>query len=235
VTSLERELRSVGVEWPPTPDLAGSLEPRLWAQPGARRTWLRPLAVALAALVVAAGAVLVASPGARSAVLRFFHIRGATVTRVDELPPLRAGTGLGLGRPVPLAEARAAVSFPLRLPEGSPPATVLLDRGIGHGAVSLVWCCPRLVLTELRGEALPFVEKLAGPGTRIEPLSVGGSPGVWVAGHDHAVIFRDEQGRIVELPRLARNVLLWEAGGVTFRLEGNVTRERALAIAASLD
>jgi len=64
--------------------------------------------------------------------------------------------------------------------------------------------------------------------------SVNGRRGVWVAGPAHAVVFRDELGRIVESPRLARNVLLWEDGGVTYRLEGGLTRERALAIAVTV-
>jgi hypothetical protein len=132
---------------------------------------------------------------------------------------------------VTLAEAQAAVSFPVRVPQGERPERVLLDESIGRGAVSLVWCCPRIVLTELRGDALAFVEKQVGPDTTVEPLVVDGRRGVWVAGPAHAVIFRDELGRIVAEPRLARNVLLWEDGAVTLRLEGNITRARALAIA----
>jgi hypothetical protein len=192
---------------------------------------VRPVAIALAAVVLALAAALALSPGARTSILRFFHLRGATIERVEELPPLRTGTALGLGRRVTLAEAQAAVSFPVRVPQGERPERVLLDESIGRGAVSLVWCCPRIVLTELRGDALAFVEKQVGPDTTVEPLVVDGRRGVWVAGPAHAVIFRDELGRIVAEPRLARNVLLWEDGAVTLRLEGNITRARALAIA----
>jgi hypothetical protein len=231
VSPLEQELRGLAaaVEWPPTPDLAAAVEPRLVAP--ARRRRLRPVAIALAAVVLALAAALALSPGARTSILRFFHLRGATIERVEELPPLRTGTALGLGRRVTLAEAQAAVSFPVRVPQGERPERVLLDESIGRGAVSLVWCCPRIVLTELRGDALAFVEKQVGPDTTVEPLVVDGRRGVWVAGPAHAVIFRDELGRIVAEPRLARNVLLWEDGAVTLRLEGNITRARALAIA----
>jgi hypothetical protein len=231
VSPLEQELRGLAaaVERPPTPDLAAAVEPRLVAP--ARRRRLRPVAIALAAVVLALAAALALSPGARTSILRFFHLRGATIERVEELPPLRTGTALGLGRRVTLAEAQAAVSFPVRVPQGERPERVLLDESIGRGAVSLVWCCPRIVLTELRGDALAFVEKQVGPDTTVEPLVVDGRRGVWVAGPAHAVIFRDELGRIVAEPRLARNVLLWEDGAVTLRLEGNITRARALAIA----
>jgi len=234
VTTLERELRTLAVKWPATPDLAAAVEPRLAPAPSRRRGWLRPVAVALAIVVLASVAALALSPGARSSILRFFHLRGATIERVEELPPVQPGVALGLGRPVPLEVAQRAVTFPIRLPEGRKPARVLLDETIGRGAVSVVWCCPRVILSEFRGDAIPYVEKMAGPGTSVEYLAVGGRPGVWVAGRAHAVIFRDELGRIVDEPRLARNVLLWEKDGVTYRLEGDLTRDRALAIAAEV-
>lgn len=234
MTALEQELRALEVAWPATPDLAAALEGRLAAPPAPRRR-LRPVAIAVAVLLVAAGAVLALSPGARSAVLRFFHLKGATVIVVDELPPASRGTGLPLGRLVPLAEAQDVVTFPIRFPGGERRDRVWLDRDVGRGAVSVVWCCPRVVLTEFRGDAISYVQKMAGPGTRVEHLAVGGRPGVWVAGREHVVVFRDELGQIEDSPRLARNVLLWEAeDGVTYRLEGDVTRERALAIASRL-
>jgi hypothetical protein len=235
VTTLEQELRALAVDWPSTPDLAAAVEPRLGPAAPPRRSWPRPVAIAVAVVVLAAVAALALSPGARSSILRFFHLRGATIERVDELPPVQQGATLGLGRPVPLDAAQQAVTFPIRLPKGSRPARVLLDESIGRGAVSLVWCCPRIVLTEIRGDALSYIEKQVGPDTTVEYLAVNGKPGVWVAGPAHAVVFRDELGRVVEEPRLARNVLLWEDGDVTLRLEGNITKTRALALAARFD
>ena len=235
MTTLEQELRALAVQWPATPDLAAAVEPQLSPAAARRRGWLRPVAVIVAVVVLAAVAALALSPGARSSILRFFHLRGATVERVEQLPPAQPGATLGLGRSVPLAEARKAVTFPIRLPKGREPKRVLLDESVGRGAVSIVWCCPRIVVTEIRGDALTYVEKQAGPGTTIEYLVVNGKPGVWIAGRAHAVIFRDELGRVVEEPRLARNVLLWEDGEVTLRLEGDITKRRALALAARFD
>jgi hypothetical protein len=234
VNGLEAELRALAVDWPATPDVEARVAARLAEAPRRRRPWLRPLAIALAALVVAAGAVLAFSPGARSAVLEFFHLKGATVVRVDELPPVRGGETLDLGTEVSREAAQRAVGFRLRLPVDDRPDRVYLDPQIGRGAVSVVWCCPRVVLTQFRGEATPYVEKMAGPGTLIENVFVGDHPGVWVAGRAHSVIFRDEYGMIRDRPRLARNVLLWEDGAVTLRLEGDFSKERALALAARL-
>jgi hypothetical protein len=39
---------------------------------------------------------------------------------------------------------------------------------------------------------------------------------------------------IRDRPRLARNTLLWEDGPVTLRLEGDFSKERALALAARI-
>jgi hypothetical protein len=235
VSAVEQELRGLAVSWPETPDLEAAVAERLRAAPPRRRRpWLRPLAIALAVLVIAAGAVLTFSPGARSALLELFHIKGATVVRVDELPPAAGGEELDLGLEVSREEAQRAVGFHLRLPADDRPDRVFLDPQIGRGAVSAVWCCPRVILTQFRGETTPYVGKMAGPGTTIEYLLVGNRPGVWVAGRAHSVIFRDENGMVHDRPRLARNVLLWEDGRVTLRLEGDFTKARALAIARSL-
>src|SRR6185437_6632833 len=77
------------LEWPPTPRLELPVE-------GPRRV-RRPLVVLAAALVVAVG-VAFAVPRARSAILRAFHLEGATVERVAVLPPAqerKLGAGLG--------------------------------------------------------------------------------------------------------------------------------------------
>src|SRR6187549_3215657 len=104
---LELQLRGLAgeLEWPPTPDLATALRPRLERR---RQLPWRPLAIALAVLVVALAAAL-AVPSARSAILRFFGFEGVTVQRVDKLPqaaPL--GT---LGDRTTMAAARRRVDF----------------------------------------------------------------------------------------------------------------------------
>jgi hypothetical protein len=235
VSTLEHDLRALSIEWPETPDLAGAVEARLGGSAPARRRPWRPLvAVALAALAVSAGAVLAFSPGARSALLELFRIKGATVTRVEELPDVGEAGELELGEPVSLSVARDGVFFRIRQPGGEEVDRVYLDRRIGTGAVSMVWCCPQIVLMQFRGAATPYAEKQAGPGTRVEHLFVGDKAGVWISGARHVVVFRDDLGQIQEKPRLARNVLLWEDGDVTLRLEGDITKQRALAIARQI-
>src|SRR5438093_13533161 len=103
MAELERDLRSLAaaVAWPPAPDFASRLDLRR------RRLLLRPAALAFAVVAVAALAAALAVPQSRSAILRFFHLRGETMQRVNTLPraeerPLAAGLGGQIG------DARAA-------------------------------------------------------------------------------------------------------------------------------
>ena len=234
---LETRLRGLApdVAFPATPPLAESVVAQLDERP-ARRSWIarRRLAIAVAVVLAAFAAVLAASPGARSAFLELFGIEGATVYRVERAPDVDRFGPLVPGEAVSLAEARRSVPFAVVVPDtgGRPVERVFLDRT--SGAVSFVYCCPELILTEFRGEAVPFVQKLAGPEVRIEQVTVDGAPGIWLEGA-HAVIYRDASGIVREdATRVANKVLLWERGGVTFRLEGDLDRDEALKLAHEL-
>jgi hypothetical protein len=233
---LERALRELArdVEFPPEPDLAETVARRLRTEPSPRRASLlvrRPLAVALAVLAVAVAAAF-AVPQTRAAILDFLDIGGATVERVETLPPAEE-RGLSVpGRPVSLAEAERAASFPVR--ELEEYDTVYLDTAFRGGMVSFVSRDEGVVLTQFRGQSTPFVEKSAGPGTRIRQVEVDGELGYWLAGRRHVVVFGDEADMIRER-RVAGNVLLWESGPVTYRLEGAQTLDKALELADALE
>src|SRR5439155_1918726 len=90
MTELERGLRALGavVELPPVPELGPRVRARLAEPP--RRRLRRPLALALALVVLALGAAF-AVPQSRGAILRFLGIEGVTVIRSEKLPPLATG------------------------------------------------------------------------------------------------------------------------------------------------
>ena len=74
-----------------------------------------------------------------------------------------------------------------------------------------------------------------GPGTRIERVTVGGEPGFWIAGADHGLLYEDPSGAVGESrPRLAGHALVWRHGARTLRLEADIPKSRALAIARSV-
>jgi hypothetical protein len=236
MNELETRLAELGARlaFPETPDLLAGVE---LAAPR-RSRWPVRLALALVVAAAALGALLAASPGARSAFLELFHLEGATISRVDELPSARANPDWAPGRAVPLATAQASVDFRIRLPRARGDRQVrdvLLDER-GGGIVSLVWCCdPTLVLTQFAGDGSSYVYKLASQTTTIDRVTVDGKPGYWIAGAPHIVMFRDPKGVFHDYElRVAGDTLLWVEGGVTLRLEGRLTKAEALELARSI-
>lgn len=230
MTELERRLVRLGreLDYPPTPVFQHGDD----RQP-ARARRVRPLVVAFAVALAVAGAVLALSPGARSAFLEIFRIRGATVERVETLPAVQAQR-LDFGERVGRAEAERRVGFEL-LDLGEPDAVFVR----GSRMASLVYGSvekPRLVLSELRGQVWEgFVKKVGSPGTRVEPVMVDGERGLFITG-EHFVVFVDERGTIADEPTfLAGTVLLWNRGPLLLRLEGDLTRQEALELAESVE
>ena len=66
-------------------------------------------------------------------------------------------------------------------------------------------------------------------------MRIDGEPGFWLAGAPHGLLYEDPSGQIVESPtRLAGRTLVWRRGARTLRLEADVPKSRALAIARSV-
>jgi hypothetical protein len=256
MTELERALTRLGDElaFPKAPDVSGRVLARLAGAEPARPRRRRLLVIALAVLAVALAAAM-AVPQARTAILEFFRLRGATVQRVETLPRVpeidpEIARMLELGRPVPVEDGR-----PLLRPD-----TVLVPSALGApdsayvsrsvpGKVTLVYepgpGVPRsdytgvgVLVTQFGGifDDEEYISKLAGAGTRVERLNVGGFPALWLEGGPHFLFYRLPDGRIQEdSGRLAGNTLLLERGDVLVRIEGEISRERAIEIAESLE
>ena len=82
----EHELRALAafVDLPDERELAPAVRARLSGRPQRRR-----VALVVVAAVLVAVAVAFAVPPARSAILRFFHLQGASIEYVDRLPDVR--------------------------------------------------------------------------------------------------------------------------------------------------
>ena len=241
MSELEHALVALGRELavPEAPDLAPRVLRGL--EPPARRPRMR-LALVLAVVVAAALLAALAIPDARSALARFFHIGGARIEIVDELPavepqPPELDLGQALGEPVSLAEARRRVEYDLLELDEAPDQVYVGPRDsvwFLYGAPDAV----RLLVAQtpkLRIEEAFFFKKLAAAGTQIEVTSVRGHPAYFLSGQPHELLLLDEyEIPVQESLRLARDVLLWEEGGRTIRLEGDFSRDEAMAIAESL-
>jgi hypothetical protein len=223
-------------------------------RPAGRPGWRR-LAVAGLVAVLLAAAVLVASPGTREAVARRLGLRGVGVELGGPPPPTvtthpAEPLDLGLGERVTLAEARRRVGFPVLVPGAAgfrQPAAVFVNQAAPPGGrVDLVYRArpglpaspftdAGLLLTEFRGRPSPeFLKKVAVLGM-VEEVTVGGEPGYWFSGEPHFFTYHDARGGVrEEQTRLAGNTLIWQRGDLTLRLEGQLSRQEALAIAESL-
>ncbi|HXM71850.1 MAG TPA: hypothetical protein VN940_01345, partial [Candidatus Dormibacteraeota bacterium] len=93
-----------------------------------------------------------------------------------------------------------------------------------------------VLVTEARGAVNSnFFGKMIGTEATIEPVTVSGHQGYWVAGSPHVFIFLDANGNFRdETMRLATNTLILDEGGTVVRIEGNLTKAQALEIATSL-
>jgi hypothetical protein len=243
---LELALVELGrsIEFPPTPDLAARVRERIAAERAPRRRVTlfpgrRALVVALAVLAVAVGA-LMAVPGTRAAILEFFGLKGITIERVESLPTVPKNANLAnLGERMSLDQARGRVDFEVVVPEalGEPDEVYYSDFPPG-GMVSFVYGSaeePRALLTQFRASVDEFFFKKVTAGTEVETVTVGGRPGFYLSGEPHVFGYVDAEGQFrQETVRLVGNVLLWERGDLTLRLEGDITKTDALRIARSM-
>jgi hypothetical protein len=231
MSALEQRLQALGreLEYPPGPDVTGAVLGRLDRRPFPWRPVALALAVAVLALAIGAA---FAVPQARSAILRFFHLRGATVERVETLPPAveRSQAG-GLGRPLSEDESERVVGFRIVLPplRGEPRRVYVL--GDSLASVILRSHGHTVLLSEFRASGFDLLKKAAADATLVEPVQVDGAEGLWIEGAPHTLTYVDRSGRFRERTvRIRGNVLLWNRGPLTLRLEGRLTKAQALQL-----
>jgi len=227
MSELELRLEELGRElaFPTAPDLAPAVLERTSRKPFA---WGR-LSAAVALAVVALAAAF-SVPQARTAILRFFHLGGATVVRVGTLPQAtERSNAAGLGEPVTLREAQRRAGIQLQLPPGKRPTRAYL---LGDALVTVVLEADGkpVRLSEFGSFGPGSLQKLTAQETRVEPARVDGGQALWIEG-PHAFEYFGRNGFRQAPVRQQGNVLLWLRGDLTLRLEGQLTKGQALALA----
>lgn len=244
--AVESGLRAVGrsLDVPPARDLSTAVRQRLEGQPAPRRLrpargifrgrpgW-RPVLVALVALLV----VLVATPQGRAAIAHVFRFAGVEFRQGagPARPPGKSASLPGQRR-MSLARARGQVSFPILVPRalGRPGEVVVSDRG---RVVSLIYRrTPHglVRLDEYQGHLdQVFFEKFGQSGNVTE-VRVNGARGLWVKGPQELVYVTRDGTPVTASARLTTgNTLIWGTRQAAVRLEGDLGRAAALAIARS--
>jgi hypothetical protein len=203
-------------------------------------TW--QIAAVIAAVAIAA---VMAVPPARSAVLEWLGFSSVRVER-GEPRPSRFGAALELGEPVTLEQARRRADFRVVVPSvlGPPDAVYFTSNparvdfvyrprpGLPRSATTGVG----LLVTQFRARATPLIEKTAGRDSTVEQLDVAGDPALFISGADHGFAYMTDDSQFggFEEQRLAGDTLVVDRrDGILLRVEGDVSREEAVRIAAS--
>ncbi|MHB8612625.1 MAG: hypothetical protein ACYDAL_09380 [Candidatus Dormibacteraceae bacterium] len=209
-----------------------------------------------AAAVILAVAALAAYPPSREAIANWVNVH-TIFQRVPHLatpapqPPGPFGARLGLGGQTTLGDAQKQLAWQIAIPVtlGQPDEVYLQppSDAPAEGEVTLLYAIRpgipvagqtgvSVLVTEARGAVdQNFFGKMLGPGATLEAVTVAGHQGYWISGPLHEFFFTDANGGFrSETVRLAANTLILDYGGTVIRIEGNLTRARALEIAASL-
>lgn len=234
MADLEPELRGVGTRLalPDPPDVRSAVRARI-AAPPASRTLAGPRRWVVAVIAALVATALAASPQARAAVADLLRFAGVEVHWGSPDPDAPSRAPLPGQEATGLDAARRAVDFAVRVPAelGEPDRVLVSDSGrvasllYGSGPGQV-----RLDVFEGRLDPL-FVKTIDEP---VEQVDVGEVEGLWLTG-PHLVRYVDRDGVIRgESARLSASTLIWEQAAVSYRLEGDLTRDDAIAIAESL-
>jgi hypothetical protein len=243
---LERALSEIGARlegprrdmWPSVRDRIAARRPTPW--------WSRLAPVAATLGVILAAAFLL-TPDLAARAAEVLGLPGVQIFRVPATPTAATGSGVFPGqRAASVVEASRLAGFPVREPAalGAPdeiyveaaPVRVTLVYKTRPGLPATALPGIGALIVEFKGSLdAPILGKAIGPGTTLEaiPLS-SGNAAYWLAGEPHQFFYRDSDGKTQpDTLRLAGNTLLWDAGGVTYRLEAQVSRDEAVRIASS--
>jgi hypothetical protein len=188
--------------------------------------------------VVAVLAVLLAAtPQGRAVVAHVLRFAGVELQQEPgPAPSPRSGASLPGERRMSLAEARQHVSFPILVPAalGRPSEVVVSDGGRVASLIYRRTPYGLVRMDEFAGHLDPvFFQKFIHVGD-VTVVRVNGRKGMWVKGpHVLMYVTRDGTPAVASARLTTGNTLIWGNRQVALRLEGNLSKTEALAIAGS--
>jgi len=193
----------------------------------------RAALVALIALL----AVLIATPQGRAAIAHVFRFAGVEL-RQEPGPARPPGSSASLPgqRRMSLERARHQVAFPILVPAalGQPSEVVVSDSG---RVVSLIYRRTPYGLVrmdEFAGHLDQLVFEKFVHLSDVTEVQVNGRRGLWIKGPQELVYITRDGTPAAASARLTNgNTLIWGTRQLALRLEGNLGRTAALAIADS--
>ena len=246
---MEAELRELGRELdvPPAASPAAAVRQRLEG-PAVRRPHPAPRGTGVlrrwrpawrAALIVVAvlAVLLAATPQGRAVVAHVLRFAGVELQQEPgPAPSPRSGASLPGERRMSLAEARQHVSFPILVPAalGRPSEVVVSDGGRVASLIYRRTPYGLVRMDEFAGHLDPvFFQKFIHVGD-VTVVRVNGRKGMWVKGpHVLMYVTRDGTPAVASARLTTGNTLIWGNRQVALRLEGNLSKTEALAIAGS--
>jgi hypothetical protein len=246
--AVESELRAVGRELavPPASDLTAAVRHRLEGR-AARRRHLPALRagalrrrpgwrVALA-VVAALLAVLIAAPQGRAVITHVLRFAGVELRQEPgPMPSPRSSASLPGERRMSLEQARHQVSFPILVPAalGRPGEVVVSDGGRVASLIYRRAPYGQLRIDEFAGHLDQVYFQKIVDFRIVTQVEVNGLKGLWIKGpHELVYITRDGYSATASARLTTGNTLIWGTRHVALRLEGNLGKAAALAIASS--
>lgn len=243
---IESELAEVAssIDWPDGPVVGVALR-RI--EEGSERSPERRGAVWKAAVAALLAVVFtLAFPAGRQAVARLLGVAGIEVAFGFDGSAEWGEMGLGEVVSAERAAELAGRSIALPVSPGAPDEIRVVEGelvvvhaiwGPRDGLPAVPGTDTGLLLTQFVSETDDAVfHKSLSEATTISVVSVGEADGLWVEGAPHEVTYPTPEGEVTDvISRLAANVLMWEDGGVTFRLETSLGLDAAVRIAETME
>ena len=231
--------------YPRTPDIATRVRARLDSEPykasiiervwaAMKRPVLRVAAVSLLVAVVAVASAL-AIPQSREALADLFGLSSVKIEvgPVDGPPPPILSPN-SFASPATLTSAQEAVAFEIRLPVKN--GVRILPDAVYLQGIGIVILSYESEDFDLYQASVGFYGKGLPDADLARESAVHGQAAIWIDSGGHIARSLDANGRLlIETERtVERGTLLWEEGGISYRLETGLSEDEAILLAESL-